>query len=104
RTPRGQAAGWACPPYPPSVKDMTTITASTPTPPQAADPHADADRPSARGLLAQLGVDTAYVLIGFPLGIIAFVVVITGISAGGGLLITLLGIPVLVATIFAARG
>jgi signal transduction histidine kinase len=99
---RGRAAGWGCAPYPPSVKDMTTITASTP--PQAADPHADADRPPARGLLAQLGIDTAYVLIGFPLSIVAFVLVITGLSTGAGLLITLLGIPVLVVTLFAARG
>ncbi len=60
--------------------------------------------PARLGLLAQLGVDSAYVLVGFPLGIIAFVVIITGVSLGGGLLITLLGIPVLVATIFAARG
>jgi signal transduction histidine kinase len=57
-----------------------------------------------RGLIAQLGVDTAYVLVGFPLAIIAFTVIITGLSLGGGLLITLLGLPVLVATLLAARG
>ncbi len=82
---------------------MTTITASTPTPHQALD-HSAAERPVARGLLAQLGIDTAYVLIGFPLGVVAFVLMVTGLSLGGGLLITLLGIPVLVATLFAARG
>jgi signal transduction histidine kinase len=81
-----------------------TITASTPVPDEATDPRASADYRPARGLLAQLGVDTAYVLIGFPLGIIAFVLVITGVSLGGGLLITLLGIPVLVGTLFVARG
>ncbi len=89
---------------PPSVKDMTTITASTPVPDRTTDPHPDTDRRPARGLLAQLGIDTAYVLIGFPLGTIAFVLMITGVSLAGGLLITLLGIPVLVATLFAARG
>ena len=101
--PRRQAAGWVCDPFRPSVKDMTTITASTPTPHQAHD-HTAAERPVARGLVAQLGIDTAYVLIGFPLGIVAFVLMVTGLSLGGGLLITLLGIPVLVATLFAARG
>jgi signal transduction histidine kinase len=83
---------------------MTTITASTPMPNQASDPYAHAEHPPARGLLAQLGVDTAYVLIGFPLGIIAFNLVITGVSVGAGLVITLLGIPILVATLYAARG
>ncbi len=101
--PRRQAAGWVCDPFRPSVKDMTTITASTPTPHPAHD-HTAAERPVARGLVAQLGIDTAYVLIGFPLGIVAFVLMVTGLSLGGGLLITLLGIPVLVATLFAARG
>jgi signal transduction histidine kinase len=75
---------------------MTTIT----------DPAAtvkSGDSPIAR-TLRQLGTDTAYVLVGFPLGIAAFVIIVTGLSVGGGLLITLLGLPVLVATLFAARG
>jgi signal transduction histidine kinase len=57
-----------------------------------------------RSLISQLGVDTAYVLIGFPLAIIAFTVIITGLSLGAGLLITLIGLPVLVATLLIARG
>jgi len=69
---------------------MTSITATS-------------EVPHRRGLLGQLGIDTIYVLVGFPLGIIAFTVIITGLSLGAGLLVTLLGIPVLVATIFAAR-
>ena len=52
----------------------------------------------------QVGVDSAYVLLGLPLAIVAFVIVVTGIALGAGLLITLLGIPVLAATVFAARG
>ena len=75
---------------------MTTITDSAPT----VKGH---DSP-ARRTLRQLGVDTAYVLVGLPLGIIAFVIMIFGLSTAAGLLITLLGIPVLVATLFAARG
>ena len=75
---------------------MTTIT----------DPAAtvkSGDSPIAR-TLRQLGTDTAYVFVGFPLGVAAFVIIITGLSVGGGLLVTLLGLPVLVATLFAARG
>ncbi len=73
---------------------MTTITTQPSTEPLS---------PSRR-MIRQLGIDTAYAVIGFPLGTVAFVVMITGISMGAGLLITLLGIPVLVATIFFARG
>jgi hypothetical protein len=58
-----------------------------------------------RGLLAQLGIDTAYVLLGFPLGVIAFVLVVTGLSLGIGLIpLMLIGIPILVGTVFIARG
>jgi signal transduction histidine kinase len=53
-------------------------------------------------MIGQLGVDTAYVLVGLPLAIIAFTVVITGLTPAG-LLITLLGLPVVVG-LSAARG
>ncbi len=55
-------------------------------------------------MIRQLGHDTAYVLIGFPLGIVTFTLVITGLSLGGGLLITVVGLPVLVATLHVSRG
>jgi signal transduction histidine kinase len=55
-------------------------------------------------MLRQLGIDTAYVLVGFPLSIAAFTIIITGLSLGAGLLITVIGLPVLVATVFVARG
>lgn len=45
----------------------------------------------------------AYLLLGLPLGIVEFVAVVTGLSLGLGLLITLLGIPVLVLTLLGAR-
>src|SRR5215468_10953172 len=73
---------------------MTTITAATRT---------DGLSPAQR-MLRQLGHDTVYVLIGFPLAIAAFTIIITGLSAGGGLLVTIIGLPVLVATLYAARG
>ncbi len=57
------------------------------------------------GVLAQLGVDTAYVLLGFPLGIIAFTLVVTGLSLGIGLIpLMLIGIPVLLVILLLARG
>lgn len=45
----------------------------------------------------------AYLLLGLPLGIVEFVAIVTGLSMGFGLLITLLGIPVLVLTLLGAR-
>jgi hypothetical protein len=44
-----------------------------------------------------------YLLLGLPLGIVEFVAVVTGLSVGFGLLITLLGMPVLVLTLLGAR-
>ena len=44
-----------------------------------------------------------YLLLGLPLGIVEFVAIVTGLSMGVGLLITLLGIPVLVMTLLGAR-
>jgi hypothetical protein len=43
-----------------------------------------------------------FLLLGFPLAIFEYVVVITGLSVGAGLAITLLGIPVLLATLLLA--
>jgi signal transduction histidine kinase len=64
-----------------------------------------ATAPTRRRWFGQLGVDTAYLLAGFPLGVVAFVLVVTGLSAGIGLLAAfLLGLPVLVGTLFVARG
>jgi hypothetical protein len=45
----------------------------------------------------------AYLLLGLPLGIVGFVVVVVGLSLGLGLAVTLLGIPVLVATLLLVR-
>ncbi|MGZ4605507.1 MAG: sensor histidine kinase [Blastococcus sp.] len=77
---------------------MTTDTAVLPTMSSPLPLH------RRRGWFAQLGVDTGYTLIGLPLGIVAFTVVVTGLSAGIGLLIIWIGVPVLVATLLAARG
>lgn len=45
----------------------------------------------------------AYLLLGLPLGIVEFVAIVTGLSIGLGLMVTLLGIPVLVLTLLGAR-
>jgi len=45
-----------------------------------------------------------YALLGLPLGMFYFVFIVTGLSLGLGLLITLAGIPVLVLTLAACRG
>ncbi|MGY1820883.1 sensor histidine kinase [Geodermatophilus sp. SYSU D00079] len=57
-----------------------------------------------RGVLRQLGVDTAYSLVAFPVAIAAFVLVVTGLAAGAGLLVVWVGVAVLAATLVAARG
>ncbi|HEV7899420.1 MAG TPA: sensor domain-containing protein [Planosporangium sp.] len=65
---------------------------------------ASAEPPAIRRLLRQLGIDSAYLLTGFPLAVIGFVLLVVGFSVGLGTVVTLAGIPVLVATLFAARG
>ena len=52
----------------------------------------------------QIGNDSAYLFVGFPIAIASFVVVITLFSTGLSLAITVVGIPILVAAIYAARG
>lgn len=50
------------------------------------------------------GRDALYLLAGLPAGVVTFSVLVTGFSLAAGLAITLLGIPVLLATLYAARG
>jgi signal transduction histidine kinase len=74
---------------------MTTMTLPTPTAP-AVGP--------VRRLLRTVGNDTAYAIAGFPIGIAAFVIVVTGFSVGLGTLVIWVGLPILVGTVFVARG
>ncbi|HEX7744888.1 MAG TPA: sensor histidine kinase [Micromonosporaceae bacterium] len=55
-------------------------------------------------ILRQLAVDTGYVLLGFPLAVASFVVLITGLALGAGLAVTVVGLPILAGTLYAARG
>ena len=59
-------------------------------------------RPGA--LLRQLGLDTVYLLVALPMGILTFTVVVTGWSLALGLAITLIGLPVAMITIHVSRG
>jgi signal transduction histidine kinase len=58
----------------------------------------------ARRFLRQLGIDTQYVLIGFPLGLVAVVLCMTVFWLGVGLSIIWVGLPILMAVMFISRG
>ena len=76
----------------PSVRRVTTTYTSVGT-----------EQPQPLGVLRQLGADTGYVLLGFPLAVLSFTVLVTGLSAGLGALVVVLGVPVLAGTLLAAR-
>jgi hypothetical protein len=48
-----------------------------------------------------LGIDSAYAPVGFSLSLVTFVILITAVALDPGPMITLLGLPVLVATLVA---
>jgi signal transduction histidine kinase len=75
----------------PSVNDMTTIAP-------------DATRPQYVRMLRQLGLDTQYILLGFPLGIITIVLCMVGFFLGVGLTIIWVGLPLVMVTLMMARG
>ena len=58
-------------------------------------------RPGA--LLRQLALDTVYLVLALPMGILTFTFVVTGWSVGLALLITFVGLPILMITAYASR-
>lgn len=60
-------------------------------------------QPQRVGFLRQLGIDSGYVLLGFPIATISFSVLVTALAAGLGTLVIVVGLPLLVATLFLAR-
>jgi hypothetical protein len=54
--------------------------------------------------LSVIAGDFAYLILSLPIGIVSFTVAVTGVSLAGGLLITLVGIPILLLTLLAGRG
>jgi signal transduction histidine kinase len=73
-------------------------------PPVSSTPPTAVRTPGLRGRIQQLGIDTGYTLASFPIAIAAFVVVVTGLSVGVGLLVIWVGVAVLAVTLLAARG
>lgn len=66
---------------------------------------ATADQPAlAPTISRQLFIDSGYVLVGLPLALTSFVVLIVGLAAGLGLVVTVIGLPILSGTLYAARG
>jgi len=52
----------------------------------------------------EMAHDFAYLVGGLPVGVAAFSLILTGLAAAAGLAITLVGIPILLVTLLAARG
>lgn len=60
-------------------------------------------QPQRIGWLRSLAGDSGYLLSGFPLAVASFSVIVTGLSAGVGLLVIVVGLPVLTLTVLLAR-
>jgi Putative sensor len=52
---------------------------------------------------AAIARDALYLTAGLPAGVVTFSILLTGLTLAAGLAVTLLGIPVLLATLYAAR-
>ncbi len=86
---------------------MTYTVTSTHEPMAVAAPGPDDDAGLIAGLAVAAGrlvARSLYLLAGFPLGLTSFVVMVVGLAVGGATIITFLGLPILVGTVFAARG
>ncbi|SFO50674.1 Signal transduction histidine kinase [Geodermatophilus obscurus] len=75
---------------------MTTETLAPPPVTTPPDPRTR--------LVRQALVDSGYALVSLPAGILAFVLVVTGVSVGVGTLVIWVGVAVLAGTLLAARG
>jgi hypothetical protein len=71
--------------------------------PRTGRPEAAAVERARPNLLQRLLRDSAYTLTALPIGILTFVIAVTGISAGVGLFIVWVGLPVLVGTVLLSR-
>ncbi|MFI5494487.1 sensor histidine kinase [Actinoplanes sp. NPDC051859] len=63
-----------------------------------------APRSPARRVFRQLGLDTQYILLGFPLGLVAVILCVTGFAVGIGTVVIWVGLPILIGTLMLARG
>jgi signal transduction histidine kinase len=80
---------------------MNPTPSTAPPPPAVLGALARRPRPA---WLRRLLPDSVYVFAGLPYGIISFTVLIVGFSAGLGLAVTFLGLPILTGTLYVARG
>jgi hypothetical protein len=82
---------------------MDTSMTLTPPPAQVRTPN-----PLLRALRTPFQLrtwkETIHLLLNLPIGIATFTTVVTGFALGFGLLITLLGIPILIAMLYVSRG
>ena len=86
-----------------TIRSAHVLPATLPQPAAAAvAPGEPGGRPAAR-LGRRLALDTLYLLLALPAGVVTFTVVVAGWSLGLGLLITLVGLPVILATIVVSR-
>src|SRR5256885_16822810 len=90
----GLRAGWEATPRMSTVDGMTTIPLAS----------AARERSQASRVLRQVGVDSGYLLLGLPVALAGFTVLINAFATGIRMLVMFLGLPTLVATVWAARG
>ncbi|PRY29586.1 signal transduction histidine kinase [Pseudosporangium ferrugineum] len=76
-----------------SVNGMTTSIAAAPE-----------HRSPAWRILRGIGLDTQFILLGFPLGLITLVLFVTGFAVGLGTVVIWVGVPILLGTLMLARG
>ncbi|HWB37453.1 MAG TPA: sensor domain-containing protein, partial [Rugosimonospora sp.] len=55
-------------------------------------------------MLRQLGADSMYLIVGFPISLVAFILCVTSFWLGVGTAIIVLGIPIMVVSLYLARG
>jgi signal transduction histidine kinase len=84
-------------------------TMKLPPPPTQVPARSEAPgrSPVARALLAPFEArtwrETLYLLLNLPVGIVTFTVIVTGIATGLGMLITIVGIPIIFVTMYVSR-
>lgn len=76
-------------------------TLQLPTSHRTAAPRAEVARPT---LAQRLLRDSSYTLTALPIGVTTFALMVAGLSAGAGLVIVWIGLPLLVGTVLVARG
>ncbi|GAA3104209.1 sensor histidine kinase [Streptosporangium carneum] len=57
-----------------------------------------------RTLLRRIGIDSRYLIVGFPVSLVFFVLMVTGFAAGLGTVVVWVGVPILASTLMLARG